>query len=87
MYRVSDQCIDDMYHIIDMIHKTSYNHFIVIVVRAACLFLIASYREMWRKYVPVPAHQTSDMSGCTISTERSSKLEMVILSSLRFLTI
>ena len=35
----------------------------------------------------VPAHQTSDMSHCSISPESLSKLEMVILSSLRFLTI
>ena len=34
----------------------------------------------------MPAHQTSDMSRCTISPESRSKLEMVILSSLRFLT-
>ena len=33
------------------------------------------------------AHQTSDMSRCTISPESRLKLEMVILSSLRFLTI
>ena len=33
----------------------------------------------------VPAHQTSDMSRCTISPESRSKFEMVILSSLRFL--
>ena len=33
------------------------------------------------------AHQTSDMSRCTISPESRSKLEMVILLSLRFLTI
>ena len=35
----------------------------------------------------VPAHQTSDMSRSTISPESRSKLEMVILSSLCFLTI
>ena len=35
----------------------------------------------------VPAHQTSDMSRSTISPESRSKLEMVILSSLRFRTI
>ena len=33
------------------------------------------------------AHQTSDMSRCTISPESRLKLEMVILSNLRFLTI
>ena len=38
------------------------------------------------KYV-VPAHHTSDMSRSTISPESRSKLEMVILSSLRFRTI
>ena len=32
-------------------------------------------------------HQTSDMSRGMISPESRSKLEMVILSSLRFLTI
>ena len=31
----------------------------------------------------IPAHQTSDMSRCTISPESRSKLEMVILLSLR----
>ena len=35
----------------------------------------------------MPAHQTSDMSHCTISPESRSKLEMVNLSNLRFLTI
>ena len=35
----------------------------------------------------MPAHQTSDMSRCTISPESRSKLEIVILSSLRFVTI
>ena len=35
----------------------------------------------------VPAHQTSDMSRCTILPESRLKLEMVILSNLRFLTI
>ena len=35
----------------------------------------------------VPAHQTSDMSRCTILPKSRSKLEMVILSSLHFLTI
>ena len=35
----------------------------------------------------VPAHQTSDMSRCTISPESRLKLEMVILSNLSFLTI
>ena len=35
----------------------------------------------------VPAHQTSDMSRSTISPESRSRLEMVILSSLRFRTI
>ena len=35
----------------------------------------------------VPAHQTSDMSRSTISPESRLKLEMVILSNLRFLTI
>ena len=35
----------------------------------------------------VPAHQTSDMSRCTISPESRLKLEMVILSTLRFLAI
>ena len=35
----------------------------------------------------VPAHQTSDMSRCTISPESRLKLEMVILSNLHFLTI
>ena len=35
----------------------------------------------------VPAHQTSDMSRRTISPESHLKLEMVILSNLRFLTI
>ena len=35
----------------------------------------------------VPAHQTSDMSRSTISPESRSKLEMVIFSSLCFLTI
>ena len=35
----------------------------------------------------MPAHQTSDMSRCTILLESHSKLEMVILLSLRFLTI
>ena len=34
----------------------------------------------------MPAHQTSDMSRRTISPESRSKLEMVILSSLRFLS-
>ena len=47
-------------------------------------FFIELYRTY--KYV-VPAHQTSDMSRSTISRESRSKLEMVILSSLRFLTI
>ena len=40
----------------------------------------------YKLYV-VPAHQTSDMSPCTISPESRLKLEMVILSNLRFLTI
>ena len=35
----------------------------------------------------VPAHQTSDMSRCTISPGSRLKLEMVSLSNLRFLTI
>ena len=35
----------------------------------------------------MPAHQTSDMSRCTISPDSSPKLKMVILSSSRFLTI
>ena len=35
----------------------------------------------------VPAHQTSDMSRFTISPESRLKLEMLILSNLRFLTI
>ena len=35
----------------------------------------------------VPAHQTSDMSRFTISPESRLKLEMVILSNLRNLTI
>ena len=35
----------------------------------------------------MPAHQTSDMSRCTISPESRSKLDIVILSSLGFLTI
>ena len=35
----------------------------------------------------VPADQTSDMSRCTILPESRLKLEMVILSSLRFLTV
>ena len=34
----------------------------------------------------MPAHQTSDMLCYMISPESRSKLEMVILSSLRFLT-
>ena len=33
----------------------------------------------------VPAHQTSDMSRCTLSPESRLKLEIVILSNLRFL--
>ena len=43
-------------------------------------------RLLISQYV-VPAHQTSDMSRSTISPESRSKLEMVILSSLRFRTI
>ena len=35
----------------------------------------------------MPDDQTIDMSRCMISPESRSKLEMVILSSLRFLTI
>ena len=43
-------------------------------------------RDILSIYV-VPAHQTSDMSRCTILPESRLKLEMVILSSIRFLTV
>ena len=48
-----------------------------------------SYSEKKLETCPkiVPAHQTSDMSRCTISPESHLKLEMVILSNLRFLAI
>ena len=45
------------------------------------------HTEEWTLIYVVPAHQTSDMSRRTISPESRSKLEMVILSNLRFLSI
>ena len=60
-----------------MLYRTN----IVLKFRAAGMFPIHCNKCV------VPAHQTSDMSRCTISPESRLKLEMVILSNLRFLTI
>ena len=75
----------------------SLNLTILIIPEKTCIapFSWFSYPDIWcfiNAYIiiciyVVPAHQTSDMSHCTISPESRSKLEMVILSSLRFLTI
>ena len=52
-----------------------------------CVISNASYLTKQNHAYVVPAHQTSDMSRCMISPESRSMWEMVILSSLRFLTI
>ena len=50
-------------------------------------WIVSKLDPKWVKTNVVPAHQTSDMSRSTISPESRSKLEMIISSSLRFLTI
>ena len=49
--------------------------------------MLCSITNIQKNIYVMPAHQTSDMSRCTISPESRLKLEIVFLSSLHFLTI
>ena len=66
--------------LLEVVHLSLCCHFILFMSsQCDCRFSSNTY--------VVPAHQTSDMSRCTISPESRLKLEMVILSTLRFLAI